>query len=100
MPHVDFVFGFPGETLEDRRMSLRLIDEMVEELGAKIHAHTYMPLPMTPLFMETPSVLDAGTRDSLQKWEKRGKLDGWWKEQEKIAWRIVEWRDRGVIKGQ
>jgi len=59
-----------------------------------------MPLPMTPLFPETPSVLDAGTKDSLQKWEKRGKLDGWWKEQERIAWKIVEWRDRGVIKEQ
>ncbi len=100
MPHVDFVFGFPGETLEDRRLSLRLIEKMIQELGARIHAHTYMPLPMTPLFRETPSVLDAATKAALRGWEKKGKLDGWWKEQERIAWKIVEWRDRGVIKGQ
>jgi B12-binding domain/radical SAM domain protein len=99
-PHVDFVFGFPEETLEDRRLSLRLIEKMIQELGARVHAHTYMPLPMTPLFRETPSALDASTRGALRGWKKKGKLDGWWEEQEKIAWKIVEWRDRGVIKGR
>jgi radical SAM superfamily enzyme YgiQ (UPF0313 family) len=99
-PHVDFVFGFPGETLEDRRLSLRLIEEMIQDLGARVHAHTYMPLPMTPLFRETPSVLDEATKEALRGWKKKGKLDGWWEEQEKIAWKIVEWRDRGVIRCQ
>ena len=99
-PHVDFVFGFPGETLEDRRLSLRLIEKMIQELGARIHAHTYMPLPMTPLFRETPSVLDAATKEALRGWKKKGKLDGWWEEQEGIAWKIVGWRDRGVINCQ
>ena len=78
-PHVDFVFGFPGETLDDRTLTLELIGKMIGELGARIHAHTYMPLPMTPLFKETPSVLDHGTQDCLRRWERRGKLDGWWK---------------------
>ena len=96
-PHVDFVFGFPGETLEDRKLSLGLIEEMIRELGAKIHAHTYMPLPMTPLFRENPSVLDPATKEALLGWEKKRVLDGWWKEQEAIGWKIVEWRDQGVI---
>ena len=96
-PHVDFVFGFPGETLEDRKLSLGLIEEMIRELGAKIHAHTYMPLPMTPLFRDNPSVLDPATKEALLGWEKKRVLDGWWKEQEAIGWKIVEWRDQGVI---
>jgi B12-binding domain/radical SAM domain protein len=96
-PHVDFVFGFPGETLEDRKLSLGLIEKMIRELGAKIHAHTYMPLPLTPLFRENPSVLDPATKEALLGWEKKRKLDGWWKEQEAIGWKIVEWRDQGVI---
>jgi B12-binding domain/radical SAM domain protein len=100
MPHVDFVFGFPQETLEDRRLNLALIEKMIGGLEAKIHAHTYMPLPMTPLFREDPSVLDGTTKNALLSWEKKGKLDGWWKEQEAIAWKIVEWRDRGIIRGR
>lgn len=100
MPHVDFVFGFPQETPEDRRLSLALIEKMIKDLGAKVHAHTYMPLPMTPLFREDPSVVDGTTKNTLLGWEKKRKLDGWWKEQEAIAWKIVEWRDRGVIQGR
>jgi len=99
-PHVDFVFGFPGETMEDRKLTLQLIDKMVQGLGAKVHAHTYMPLPGTPLFRERPSVLDRATKETLLDWEKKKKLDGWWKEQENIAWKIVEWKDRGIIQGR
>jgi B12-binding domain/radical SAM domain protein len=100
MPHVDFVFGFPGETLEDRKLSLALIEKMIRELGAKIHAHTYMPLPGTPLFPQDPSPLDAATKNFLTLWEKRKRLDGWWKEQEAVAWKIVKWRDTSLIGGR
>jgi B12-binding domain/radical SAM domain protein len=98
MPHVDFVFGFPGETIEDRQLSLRMMEKMIDEYGAKIHAHTYLPLPGTPLFHEDPSRLDPGTRNELIHWERKKKLDGWWKEQETMAWKIVEWKDNGFIQ--
>jgi B12-binding domain/radical SAM domain protein len=96
-PHVDFVFGFPGETLEDRRLSLAMIEAMIRENGARIHAHTFMPLPATPLFQNEPSLLDTETKNELSNWEQKKKLDGWWKEQEAMAWKIVEWRDKGLI---
>ena len=98
MPHVDFVFGFPGETIEDRQLSLRLMEKMIGEHGAKIHAHTYLPLPGTPLFHEHPSRLDPDTKNELMNWERKKKLDGWWKEQETMAWKIIEWRDKGFIQ--
>jgi radical SAM superfamily enzyme YgiQ (UPF0313 family) len=100
IPHVDFVFGFPGETLEDRRLSVQMMGSMIEETGAKIHAHTFMPLPGTPLFQKEPSRLDAGTKNELRNWEQKRKLDGWWEEQEERAWKIVEWRDQGLIGTQ
>ncbi len=98
-PHVDFVFGFPGETLEDRQSSIRMIGEIIERWEGRIHAHTFLPLPGTPLFREDPTPLDGETKNSLLGWEKRNKLDGWWKEQEIIAWKIIEWRDRGIVRG-
>lgn len=97
MPHVDFVFGFPEETIEDRRLSLALMKKVIEEHGAKIHAHTYLPLPGTPLFWKEPSRLDDGTKNDLKNWEKKRKLDGWWEEQEVMAWKIVEWRNQGLV---
>ncbi len=97
MPHVDFVFGFPEERMEDRQLSLACMKKMIEEDGAKIHAHTYLPLPGTPLFYKEPSRLDRGTKNALHHWQEKRKLDGWWEEQEVIAWRIVQWRDEGWI---
>jgi B12-binding domain/radical SAM domain protein len=96
-PHVDFVFGFPGERAEDRKLSLWLMEEMIQKLGAMIHAHTFLPLPGTPLFPQTPSRLDPDTKNALRHWEQRGKLDGWWEEQENLAWKIVGWRDEKWI---
>ena len=97
LPHVDFVFGFPEETLEDRQITLRMMEEMIANWGAKIHAHTYLPIPGTPLFQKDPSPLDEETKNALLGWEKKKKLDGWWKDQEIMAWKIVEWRDQGWI---
>jgi len=97
MPHVDFVFGFPDESIEDRQLSISMVNRMIDDYGAKIHAHVFMPLPGTPLLQKNPSRLDPGTKNVLLAWEKRGKLDGWWKDQEGIGWKIVEWRDQGII---
>ena len=99
-PHVDFVFGFPAETLEDRKLSRKLMEEMILHHGARIHAHTYLPLPATPLFSQEPSRLDPETKNFLLYWEKEGRLDGWWKEQEIMAWKIIGWRDQGLIKSK
>lgn len=97
-PHVDFVFGFPEETMEDRRLSLSLMELMIQKHGARIHAHSYLPLPGTPLFRKEPSQVDSQTKNALAAWEGKGKLDGWWREQEGMAWQIIRWRDEGKIQ--
>ncbi len=97
LPHVDFIFGFPEETNADRQLSLNLAAQMIAKYGAKIHAHSFLPLPGTPLFYKNPSPLDEQTKNTLADWEKRGKLDGWWREQEIIAAEIIRWRDQKLI---
>jgi hypothetical protein len=37
---------------------------------------------------------------SLTGWKKRKRLDVWWKEQEAITWKIVQWRDTGLDRGR
>ena len=54
-PNVDFIFGMPGEGADDQRASLALADELTG-LGARIHAHTFMPLPGTPWRDAEPGV--------------------------------------------
>ena len=46
---------------------------------------------------KAPTLLDSETKNALWRWERRKKLDGWWRDQEIMAWKIVEWRDQGLI---
>jgi radical SAM superfamily enzyme YgiQ (UPF0313 family) len=45
-PHVDFIFGLPGETDEDLNSTIGAVRELAA-MRALIHAHAFMPLPQT-----------------------------------------------------
>lgn len=84
LPNVDFIFGLPGETREDIRASLALADELTA-MGARIHGHTFMPLPGTPLKYAPAGHVDNETLSHLHKLVAKGKLYGQWNEQAEIA---------------
>jgi len=91
------LFSDSEETIKDRRLSLSMIRKMVDDYGARIHVHTFMPLP-EPAFSREPLPGRPETKNALLEWEGRGKMDGWWKDQEAIGWKIVKWREEGMIK--
>ncbi len=53
IPKIDFIFGLPGETQKDIDDSIKLMKELTK-IGAKIHAHTFMPFPGTPFKNKRP----------------------------------------------
>lgn len=83
-PSVDLIFGFPGEEERDRAatraLALRLAD-----LGARVHAHAFMPLPGTPWADAAPAPLDDQSRLLLERLASRGVAHGAWKRQEALA---------------
>lgn len=84
VPHVDFLLGLPGEGTADVEATLLLMDRLVER-GAKVHGHTFMPLPGTPFRKAAPGVLTTETRRRLRSLAARGKLYGQWEQQEVTA---------------
>jgi B12-binding domain/radical SAM domain protein len=78
--NVDFIFGLPGETEDDVRETLELIQELVA-LGACIHAHRFSPLPQTGFAQKTPTPLTPEMIRSLQHMASTGQLFGQWKTQ-------------------
>ncbi|MBM4447547.1 MAG: TIGR04013 family B12-binding domain/radical SAM domain-containing protein [Chloroflexi bacterium] len=88
IPNVDFIFGLPGERPSDIRASLRLIEEF-SAMGARIHGHTFMPLPGTPFKNESPGIIDARTMRRYRRLVARGKLYGDWEKQIEIAQELV-----------
>lgn len=84
VPHVDFLFGMPGELPEDVEATLALMDRLVA-LGARVHGHTFLPLPGTPFRRMPPGALAPEVRRQLRTLASRGQLYGQWEQQERTA---------------
>ena len=89
VPNVDFIFGLPSETASDKQQSLDFAQELTD-IGARIHGHTFMPLPGTPLRSAPPGRIDAETRRRLEVMTSSGAVYGKWRQQEKIAEQLVQ----------
>ncbi|HYV66128.1 MAG TPA: TIGR04013 family B12-binding domain/radical SAM domain-containing protein, partial [Myxococcales bacterium] len=97
LPDVDLLFGLPGETAEDRALTLAFAREL-SDLGARIHSHSFLPLPGTPLSDSAPEPLGEPMRLELMRLESSGAMHGQWRAQERIARELVALRssrDRG-----
>jgi len=86
--NVDFIFGLPGETEEDRRATIAMMRELVR-MGARIHTHTFMPVPQTPFADAPPGKIAPSLRDALRHLVSKGAAYGNWSEQEALARQIA-----------
>ncbi|MBF0264939.1 MAG: TIGR04013 family B12-binding domain/radical SAM domain-containing protein [Gammaproteobacteria bacterium] len=75
--NVDFLFGLPGETDKDRQLTTELIQRLTS-LGAKIHTHTFMPLPGTPFKHESVAQIDPKMEQVITEMENKGLAYGQW----------------------
>ena len=89
VPNVDFLFGLPGETPADVKATMVLADTLTT-MGAKIHNHTFMPLPGTPFRDQAPGDIDKTTQHQLLKLTSQGKAYGTWQRQIEIARQLAQ----------
>ncbi|MEN3185748.1 MAG: TIGR04013 family B12-binding domain/radical SAM domain-containing protein [Atribacterota bacterium] len=82
--NVDFIFGCPEENEEEERENLATVCTLAE-MGAIIHAHTFMPLPGTPWGEKAGTPLSPQTKKVLGRLAQQGKLFGQWYTQERHA---------------
>ncbi|MCC6673311.1 MAG: TIGR04013 family B12-binding domain/radical SAM domain-containing protein [Planctomycetes bacterium] len=83
-PHVDFLFGMPGEDADDVAATVALMDRLVAR-GARVHGHTFLPLPGTPWRRAAPGRIAPELRRHLLTLASRGQLYGQWQQQESVA---------------
>jgi B12-binding domain/radical SAM domain protein len=88
-PSVDFIFGMPAEDPEDQRASLGLAADLAE-LGARIHVHTFMPLPGTPWRDAQPAFIPLATLRELDRLAQRGVSYGHWRKQAEHSARLAD----------
>jgi B12-binding domain/radical SAM domain protein len=84
IPHVDMIFGLPGETKAELHDSVKLCYDLVE-MGVKTHGHVFMPLPGSEYEDKPPGKLDSESRRLLGELSRRKDMTGSWSTQEGIA---------------
>lgn len=92
-PNVDFILGMPGETPEDAAQSLALMERLAKA-GARVHNHTFMPLPGTPFKNAPAGTVDDVSRQRLEVLQSSGGAYGQWKRQADVARELAERRDK------
>jgi B12-binding domain/radical SAM domain protein len=95
-PEVDIIVGIPGETVDDLKSTLELASWITRK-GGRIHVHYFMPLPGTPLSNHIPTAIPLEARKLIARIIGSQRGYGGWINQEKIAWKIVELREKGII---
>lgn len=83
-PQVDLIFGLPGESGEDQRMTLDLAKWIVG-MGGKVRAHRFTPLPGTPLAGTRPAALTEEIEAELGRMALNGRLTGVWSARDRTA---------------
>jgi B12-binding domain/radical SAM domain protein len=97
VPHVDLLFGFPGETPADRRATLDLADWVLSLTQSRLHLHYYLPLPGTPAWPCEPELPEPATIAHLRRLAAGGRVDGYWDQQIAQGKRILAQRRSGLI---
>jgi B12-binding domain/radical SAM domain protein len=75
-PVVDIIVGFPFETYDDQLATADLIRWLAGK--GRLHAHSFMPLPGTPLSQAVPRAICSDLSRLLGSLALRGKLTGSW----------------------
>ncbi len=67
---VDFIYGLPGETEEDMRESLAVMEDVVR-MGARIHPHIFAPLPQTPFSKYAPGTISPIFKHAIESFKSK-----------------------------
>jgi B12-binding domain/radical SAM domain protein len=88
--NVDFILGFPEVNKDDIEKTMDMMKKLVKK-GARIHAHSFIPLPQTPFEKMIPSKIDKRMKKFVIDLNHRGHLYGNWRTQEQLSKKISKY---------
>jgi len=87
--NVDFIFGNPGETENNEKETIAILQKLGKLPEVRIHGHTFLPLPGTPWENERPGKISPKLKEAIEELKSSGKIFGDWEEQEQMAQKIA-----------
>lgn len=88
--NVDFIFGLPGENDEDIKLTIELMKDLTNK-GARLHAHSFIPLPQTPFAKVPVNKLKDIYKKEIKMLISKGFVFGDWQKQERLAIKIAKY---------
>jgi B12-binding domain/radical SAM domain protein len=89
-PQVDFILGLPGETSDDRAVTLDLMRTLTRKYKAWNQVHYFLPLSGTPLYGSKPEPLDKASIRTLEALNRGGVCSDWWKKGVEQSGKVLE----------
>jgi B12-binding domain/radical SAM domain protein len=88
--NVDFIFGLPGEEEEDITSTIYMMKDLSNR-GARVHAHSFIPLPQTPFANAKVKKIKIRYEKEINSLIAKGFAFGEWKKQERLAIKIANY---------
>lgn len=85
LANLDFITAYPGETPEERRITLDFITRLNKKYRIRTHIHHFFPLSGSAYAFRFPSFLSGEEKDRFRKLTTSGiSRDGWIKNEEQV----------------
>lgn len=88
--YLQMIAGIPGENDEDGTATARICAEAVSRWDARIHMHTFMPLPGASMGFMKPAPIGPSLTAFMNDYEGRGAIEGHWKSQDEGNREVAE----------
>ncbi len=88
--NVDIIFGLPGENEKDVKLTIKMMKDLANK-GARIHAHSFIPLPQTPYAKFSISRVNQLFKKEIKNLVSKGLAFGDWKKQERLAIKVSKY---------
>lgn len=95
--NVDFIFGLPDETEEDIELTIKMI-KYLSKKGARIHTHSFIPLPKTPFAKKEAARLNNKLKDLITELTSKSIAFGDWRKQENLGRKIGYYLKTGRLE--
>ena len=98
LAYLDFIIAYPGETLEERRITIQFIKKLFHKYRIRTQLHHFFPLPGSAYAFRFPAFLSEIEKNTLHELKKNGISRDGWIENEKQAINYFKWLKQNFPK--
>jgi B12-binding domain/radical SAM domain protein len=89
--NLDFIFGYPGETADERSQTLDFIQSAHQRFRVRVQLHHFFPVSGSGYANRFPSYMSDSEKETLLQFKKNGILTNQWQANEAETHHFFQW---------